>query len=888
MKRDDHLNNIAKYFGRLTHEIRALNAIGRFDINSVAEDFLIPVLKVAFACPDLRNQNEMQMNFPAVDLGCSTTRTSFQITTDSSSGKAEKTLKKFHEHDLDKLFDRVYILALTEKQSAYKAGALACAIAHLTIPFNPAEHIIDVNDLLSQIRRLDISDLKRIDAYLATGWAEHDRHVRFCEQLDKFLEFSTNKIELEKRSRKYIPSIFVETHSTKEEVRLFANPLFFYRKIQDNLGKLDYGPLNSRMRIAREPEFVLDLDRTLLAETPPTFAELEDWLDRVGEAIARELVKVRPLSWRRDEGEEPYRPVNGKTADWMIARFQAESSASGLTSRLQDALGLIRLIRKKIFLVTSMAGQGKTNFVCDLVENQFRSFAIPCLFIPARELNSYSPGKRLFDYISNNRYSPDVTKIHEYLKLFNDVALETDKPFLIVIDGINEVAHLSAFSDELKAFCNAVCQYDMVKVIITCRSEFFDEKYASILDEPFADHIHRVSDLRSNMTERSKIRLLKSYFSYFNISGRFSAIAEDFLKSDLLLLRIFCERYEESDVGYMADIYKGDLFEQYLIKKIKSFPDHLQANAMPTLYRIVTGMLDTDDFAKLSVRSFTAEEQTIIRRFVEDDVILRQEIGVEGLSALGDLVISFTYDELRDFVIAHRLVVGDATGDARSLKAVLATLPGRPIYEGVYRYAYLLARKANDAAAIAACERGPNFVEHFSLNVHLLPPAVQTRDDVERVKALLADSSAPERLRRAAGFLLHRHDTTELLNITMLRDHLNGLESADHATFVRALFAHRYDYERYKWQERLHRLIHDIVEDQDEAGLGQYCSEWLAFFLHASSLAGWSERERVSTMFREALDAANCHDAIELVRPARTEAMRILLADIDAVEDVRL
>lgn len=886
MNRDSHLNNIAKYFGRLTHEIRALNAIGRFDINSVVEDFLIPVLKVAFTCPDLQNQNEIQMNFPAVDLGCRTTRTSFQVTTDASSGKAEKTLKKFHEHDLDNLFDRVYILTLTEKQSAYNANALVCAIADLKISFNPAEHIIDVNDLLSQIRNLETSDLERIDVYLASGWAERDRHVRFREQLDRFLEFSTNKIELEKRSRKYIPSIFVETHSTKEEVRLFANPLFFYRKIQDSLLRLNYGHLNSLMRIARVPEFDLDLDRSLLTETPSTFAELHSWLNRVGEAVNRELAKVRPLSWWRDEGERQYQPINGKTPEWEIVRFTAESSASGLSSRLRDALGLIGLIRKKIFLVTSMAGQGKTNFVCDLVENQFRSYAIPCLFIPARELNSYTSGKRLFEYISNNRYSPDVTRVHEYLKLFNDVALETGKPFLIVIDGINEVADLNAFNDELKAFLNAVCQYDMVKVIVTCRSEFFDEKYASMLCEPFADHIHRVGDLRSKMSARSKARLLKSYLAHFGIRGRFSRIASNFLKSDLLLLRIFCERYEGSDVGYMSDIYKGDLFEQYLLKKITSFPQHLQAKALPTLYRIVTAMIEADNFAKLSVRSFTVEEQELVRRFVDDDVILRQEIGAEGLSALGDLAISFTYDELRDFVIAYKLVIGDTSGDAGSLKAALAVLPARPIYEGVYRYAYLLARKSNDAAAIAACESCSDFIEHFSLNMHLLPPDVQTSDDVERVKALLADSSRPERLRRTARFLLHRQDTTELLNITILRDHLNELETADHAKFIGAMFAHRYDYERNKWRQRLHELVHDVVEDNAEEKLALYDSEWLAFFLHISSLAGWSERERVSTMFRDAKDTTNCRDAVELVRPAQSEAMRILLADIGSMEDV--
>lgn len=886
MNRDDYLNKIAKYFGRLTHEIRALNAIGRFDINSVAEDFLIPVLKVAFTCPELRNQNEIQMNFPAVDLGCRATRTSFQVTTDASSGKAEKTLRKFHEHNLDKLFDRVYILALTEKQSAYKASALARAIADLNIPFEPAEHIIDIADLLARIRHLDTSDLGRIDVYLTSAWAERDRQVRFREKLDKFLEFSTNKIEQEKRTRKYIPSIFVETHSTKDEVRLFANPLFFYRKIQDKLLKLDYGHLNSLMRIAREPEYVLELERKLLTEMPSTFAELESWLDRVGEAVARELAKVRPLSWGRDESQGPYRPVNANAAGWLIVSFRVESSAYGLTSRLQDALGLIGLIRKKIFLVTSMAGQGKTNFVCDLIENQFRAFAIPCLFIPARELNSYTPGKRLLEYISNNRYSPDVNKIHEYFKLFNDIALETNKPFLIVVDGINEVSDLNAFSDELKLFCNAICQYDMIKVIITCRSEFFDEKYASMLEEPFADHIHRVGDLRANMTERSKDRLLKSYFEHFNIKGRFSRIADDFLKSDLLLLRIFCEQYEGCDIGYMADIYKGDLFEKYLKKKIRTFPQHLIPKALPTLYRIVTAMIDADDFSKLSVRSFSAEEQEVVRRFVEDDVILRQEIGAESLSALGDLAISFTYDELRDFVIAHKLVVGDA-GDAGSLKATLATLPGRPIYEGVYRYAYLLARTTKDAKAIAACENGPDFVEHFSLNVHLLPPAAQTPDDVERVRALLADSSMPERLRRAAKFLIHRRDVADLLNITILRDHLNGLETAEHKTFVRALFAHRHDYDDHAWRKRAHELIHDVVEENAEKkGLERYDPEWLALFLHVSSLVGWSERERVSTMFRESMDASNCRDALELVRPALAEAVQILLSDIEDGEEI--
>jgi hypothetical protein len=364
-------------------------------------------------------------------------------------------------------------------------------------------------------------------------------------------------------------------------------------------------------------------------------------------------------------------------------------------------------------------------------------------------------------------------------------------------------------------------------------------------------------------------------------------MSESFLKGDLLLLRIFCERYEGSDVGYMAEIYKGDLFDQYLHRKIALFPQALQAKALPTLYQIVTAMLDANDFSRLSVRNFTAEEQEVVRRFVEDDVILRQEIEATGLAAIGDLAISFTYDELRDFVIAYKLVIGDATGDARSLKAALTTLPGRPIYEGVYRYAYLLARNANDAAAIAACENSQEFAEHFSLNVHLLPPAAQNGDDVERVKALLADGSAPERLRRAASFLVHRRDTSELLNITILLGHLDGLETDKHNAFVRALFSHRYDYQVSEWRQRIHQLILDVAERNVGKDLGRNDPEWLAFFLHVSSLADWSERERVSTMFREAMDAPSCRDAIELVRQARAEAVQLLLSDIEGAQEIK-
>lgn len=882
MNRDSYLNSVAQYLGRLVHEIRALNAVGRFDVNSVAEDFLIPVLKLVFDCPDLQNMNKVLANYPAVDLGCATTRFSFQVTTDGSSSKVEKTLEKFHEHGLGKTFDRLYVLALTGKQASYKAKSLQQAIAAVPIAFDPTENVIDWRDILTRIRHLETEKLEAIDLHLESGWAKRDSHVKFREQLDKFLAFSTDKIEFERKSRKYIPAIFVETHSTKEQMRLFANPLFFCRKIQDVLRRFSYDHLNSGLQLAGEPELLSELNASLLETTPTTFAELGPWLEQVDQMISVELAKVRPISWLRKTGEARYEPKNPESAGWMIARLKVEGAANGLTSRLNDARALIGLIRNKIFLITSMAGQGKTNFVCDLVENQFRLFEIPCLFIPARQLNGFAPGTRLFNYIAHNRYAPDGTKLHDYLTLFDQAAHDVGKPFVILIDGINEVTELASFNEELKAFCSAVCQYDRIKLVITCRSEFFDERFASILDEPFAADIHRVNDLRSEMTDLSKARLLRAYLTHFNIKGSLQGQAKAFLANDLLLLRIFSERFEGGDVGYVTDIYKGDLFGDYLRMKIESFPKHLQPTALPTLLKIAASMLAADNFSKVSVRNFTAEEQEIVRRFIEDDVILRQEVDSEGLAAVGDLAISFTYDELRDFIIAYQLVDRAGADQAQALTRMLARLPSHPVYEGVYRYAYLLARGAKDISAIAACEATPNFIEHFSLNVHLLPPAVHTSEDVARVKAILADASDARRRRRVALFLLHRRSAADLLNIAILIGQLNDLEDAEHASFIRAIFGGHRDYDPFAWQQSINELVTDVGEDEGGKGLVRYTPQWLAFFLHSAAHAGWFERERASTLFQDAGNADNCAEALVLVGRANAKAVQSLLADIAA------
>ena len=53
---------------------------------------------------------------------------------------------------------------------------------------------------------------------------------------------------------------------------------------------------------------------------------------------------------------------------------------------LKDIEEELQLAEKRVFLLTGRAGQGKTNLLCDLVENFLLKHEIPCAFLSAREL----------------------------------------------------------------------------------------------------------------------------------------------------------------------------------------------------------------------------------------------------------------------------------------------------------------------------------------------------------------------------------------------------------------------------------------------------------------------------------------------------------------------
>ncbi|GAA5107558.1 hypothetical protein GCM10023211_08810 [Orbus sasakiae] len=869
------LQRSSTLLGRFAHGVKTANAMGLFDINTVAEDFFIPIFAITFNSPDLCNQNRIKMNFPAVDLGCKTSRISIQITSDSSSNKVCETLEKFESHSLGDNFDCLYVYVITERQKSYISEKLTETVANLSIEFDPSHNILDFKDLAKMFKGLSDEQLRQINAHLEAEFKKVDANLQFRNNLDEFLSVSQQKIEDEKLAKKYISSVFVETSETKEDMRYFANPMFFYRKIDDDIQRVDLAHLNKLLAMVKVEPIAENWHEISTLEVPNSLLELRERLIKQNTALEAIKGPISLFSWDVDRAER-FVPNANLSGYWDVFQHAVQSNGSGVLRLLKDISKKIRLTQVKIFLVTGMAGQGKTNFVCDLVENQYKAFEIPTIFIPARLLNDYPSPNRILSYITNNRFAPDVANLHALFTLLDNVAKECQKPFVIAIDGINEVGDLDGFVSELRVFLEALCQYDFLKIVITCRNEFFDHKFAGVFEPQFSAHLYRVRDLRGEMSDTNKSRLLNAYLTYFQIQVSLSKNATEFLKNDLILLRIFSEIHKGKNIGCIANIYKGDIFEKYLVMKVEEFPTSLKQKVLKSLYKICSRMLDEENFSQIALDGFDDNERQILERLIGEDIILRREVPSTGLASLGIENISFTYDELRDFLLAYYIVIEFTQSNPEKVDMIFEKISDRPIYEGFFRYAYVLARKHKNEKILTICESSPDFIEHYLNNLSLLSANIQTHEDVVRIETILRDSTDRHDIQRIAWFLLKKREDSEHFNIRILLNHVNKLDDESAEQFFDLMFSRYFESD---WRGNISGFLlefNELKEDQ-KLGLGSFM---LAFVLYLVPYARWNEREITLNYFDKFQLTPIIIDTIELCKSAVSKKVQACLKEI--------
>jgi hypothetical protein len=108
------ISSIAEQLVSLSRYVTTINQAGFYDINKGAEGFFCQLLNMIYGL-QLRNMNEIQTNYPAIDLGDQVNKVCVQVTSESSASKLSATLKKFDEKNLSNNFSHLIFFVISDK-----------------------------------------------------------------------------------------------------------------------------------------------------------------------------------------------------------------------------------------------------------------------------------------------------------------------------------------------------------------------------------------------------------------------------------------------------------------------------------------------------------------------------------------------------------------------------------------------------------------------------------------------------------------------------------------------------------------------------------------------------------------------------------------------------
>ena len=502
--------------------------------------------------------------------------------------------------------------------------------------------------------------------------------------------------------------------------------------------------------------------------------------------------------------------------------------------KFRDRIVDLEFLRARVALITESAGQGKTNFLCDFSEKFLLRREIPTVFLTGAEVNASDLRRSLL-----HRVFPDSPNhsFEEFLDNLKSYCYEQKKFFVIIIDGINENYDSKLMSQNLETFVSELLEHDFIKIVLSCRSEYYVYNFSNFEKSSFANETKKITSLLPRHPNNDlKKKLLRIYFKHFNIEhlgivGR----AREQLVESFLLLRIFCETYQNQKLERIENIYKQELFEQYYETKSDEINQRLKNNDEFK----VSGNFDIRSFIQ-SIIEFMINEKTYVNvpldeiianpkdkemyvRFLDENILIKRDVPTNdsGVFSLSE-VVNFTFDEFRDFLISQYLVeiLYKKSVEEFTLFVENQVNDESPLLEGCSTFLFYVSRKSSDKDLHQILAKQHWFDEVFSKCVFSLKDSQITIDDKSILKEKLRSHKKYSYL--IILNLIRRYDLTyyQNLNIEFLFEFLCELNSEDYVDcFVSKFKSYRWGRPWLIDQENLVNEIEDIGKRREGSNL---------------------------------------------------------------------
>ena len=578
--------------------------------------------------------------------------------------------------------------------------------------------------------------------------------------LKKANEYTQQQINKNKQIRKYIPDIYVEERYYKEMVRYFADPGLFVQKAINELLRYDWSVINDEL--IKEELPVIDFHRL------ETMTESISFFDEI-RSLCKSLEKAITIIDKAKKYNKKSYYINNYSQHFTIFN-------NSIYWYLRDILDLVKMISVKYLLLTKEAGQGKTNFLCDFTENFLLKKGYYVLYFNA---SSFSDNP--FDYIIrfltiNGEYELSYSK-----KVLEAEYDKTKRPFIIVIDGLNENSNINNFGNTIKTFLEKCEEFSFIKVLMSTRSEFYDERFGELPTGLYQNKFSLIY-LRNNDKKFSS-RIFRGYLKLFDIDiveSTLSGITYKKLTKDVLLLRYFCEVNEHKKNLAMHDVFIYEVFEKYTDEKCSKYSkvkDGVDPDVLRLLIdKIILQMINYNEYTSITIEGFTKDETQLLNDLLENEVIFKGESYTQnGIVPKPIVTIGFTFDEYRDYCITNYIITNY---DEVAILDFMHKIEQEksPICEGVQKYLFYLAHTKYKAELKEILEKMAVYEKLYWQLIWSIDEQYIDHSDLSIIENQIFSNT--EHIILVIRSMMHRYDCTyyQKINIKRLMEIFDNLE----------------------------------------------------------------------------------------------------------------
>jgi hypothetical protein len=287
------------------------------------------------------------------------------------------------------------------------------------------------------------------------------------------------------------------------------------------------------------------------------------------------------------------------------------------------------------------------------------------------------------------------------------------KHLFIIVDAINE-NDSNGFGSRIATFINKITGYSRVKVIVSCRNEYYKECFRECLVEKVDISAFEFDLKEQHYTFAAINKIIRAYSKFFNYSGNISPTVRNMLSEQLLLLRIFFEVNKDSNLDVFS-IRKHEIYAQY-IEVIKQNSGEYIVKILDT---VADFMIENENYDEISLSDLEKAGITseLIKKMVDSSILLSKKLVFhEGTIARNENeVVYFVFDEMRDYYLARRILLENISSDNVDGEAVLDKLKqlkaaGASCEEGVIHYCYVFFRTDEVVAKLGQTEKMCNSI----------------------------------------------------------------------------------------------------------------------------------------------------------------------------------